>query len=241
MEAAALPEWMTKLTPQTIKNAKEYYSALQIFDFTRVQTMAHTNDKGIDDYKKFLAIRAALPKVDCLLSPTDDIDAVWHAHILDTASYTHCCSMLLGQGKLIHHDPYTSADDLVMRQARREMLKKLWLQIFESDPALGWGVDPSACENYIKRLTGRKRRRRSEDAFQIFVRGLTAGQTIILIVDNDTEVEDVKLMLYDRDEAPLELMRLIYAGSQLEDGKTMRDYKIHKESTLHLVLRAVGC
>lgn len=240
MEAAALPEWMTKLTPQTIKNAKEYHSALQIFDFTRVQTMAHTNVKGIDDYKKFLAIRAALPRLDCLLSPTDDIDAVWHAHILDTASYMHCCSMLLGQGKLIHHDPYASAD-LVMRQARREMLKKIWLQIFESDPALGWGVDPSACENYIKRLTGRKRHRRSGDTFQIFVRGLAAGHTITLIVDNDTEVEDVKLMLYDRDEAPLELMRLIYAGSQLEDGKTMRDYKIHKESTLHLVLRAAGC
>ena len=240
MEAAALPEWMTKLTPQTIKNAKEYYSVLQVFDLSRVQTVAHTNRKGIDDYKKFLAIRAALPKLDCLLSPTDDIDAVWHAHILDTASYSHCCAMLLGPGKLIHHDPYTSAD-LVVRQARREMLKKLWLQIYESDPALGWGVDPSACENYIKRLTGRKRRRRSEDAYQIFVRGMRAGYTITLIVDDDTEVEDVKLMLYDRDEAPLELMRSIYAGSQLQDGKTMRDYKIHKESTLHLMLRAVGC
>lgn len=240
MEAAPLPEWMTKLTPQTIKNAKEYYSTLQIFDLSRVQTMAHTNEKGINDYKKFLAIRAALPRIDCLLSPTDDIDAVWHAHILDTASYTHCCAMLLGQGKLIHHDPYTNAD-LVMRQARREMLKKLWLQIFESGPELGWGADPSACEDYIKRLTGRKRRRRSEDTFQIFVRGLAAGHTITLTVDSDTEVEDVKLMLYDRDEAPLELMRLIFAGSQLEDGKTMRDYKVHKESTLHLVLRAAGC
>jgi ubiquitin C len=60
-------------------------------------------------------------------------------------------------------------------------------------------------------------------------------------VDSDTEVEDVKLQLYDRNEAPLESMRLIHAGTQLEDGKKMRDYKIQKESTLHLVLRMAGC
>ena len=215
--------------------------ALDSVDFALLVQDTGATKAELEEYKRFLALKASHQDFyAALLSPSAECDRLWHAHILDTASYMHCCSMLLGQGKLIHHDPYASAD-LVMRQARREMLKKIWLQIFESDPALGWGVDPSACENYIKRLTGRKRHRRSGDTFQIFVRGLAAGHTITLIVDNDTEVEDVKLMLYDRDEAPLELMRLIYAGSQLEDGKTMRDYKIHKESTLHLVLRAAGC
>jgi large subunit ribosomal protein L40e/small subunit ribosomal protein S27Ae/ubiquitin C len=240
MASEELPGWFTNLSEQTITKAKEYHCVLQLFDLSRLEAKAHTNYHGINDYKKFLAIRAALPGLDTDLSPTDDIDAVWHAHILDTVSYHRCCGALVGAGNLIHHNPYTS-DDVAMRQERRKLLKKLWAQVFESDPALGWGVDPSACENYIKRLTGRKRRRRSGDAYQIFVRGLRACHIITLMVESDTEVEDVKLMLYDRDEAPLENMRLIYAGTQLVDGKTMSDYKIRKESTLHLVLRMAGC
>ena len=234
-----LPKWFTTLEPTNIKRAKENYAVLKLFDLSPLEKAARTNCRGVDDYKKFLAIRAALPGIDTDLSPTDDMDAVWHAHILDTVSYQRCCGALLGTGNLVHHNPYTG-DDLAMRQARRELLKKVWGDVFEDAPALGWGVDPSACETYERRLTGRKRRRRSSHEYQIFVKLLT-GRTTTLEVDHQTEVEDLKLMLYDRNEAPLPQMRLIFAGTQLEDGKTMRDYKIYKESTVHMVLRMAGC
>lgn len=234
-----LPEWFTTMSPENIAKAKDHYAILKLFDLSRLEKPARTNCRGVDDYKKYLAIRAALPGMGTDLSPTDDMDAVWHAHILDTVSYQRCCGALLGAGNLVHHNPYTG-DDVALRQARREMLKKVWAQVFDKGPALGWGVEPTACETYERRLTGRKRRRTTPHHYQIFVKLLT-GRTATLQVDHQTEVEDVKLMLYDRNEAPLPQMRLIFGGTQLEDGKTMRDYKIYKESTLHMVLRMAGC
>lgn len=74
---------------------------------------------------------------------------------------------------------------------------------------------------------------------QLHLKTLT-GKTITIGTESDWTIERLKYVVQLKEGIPADQCRLIFAGKQLENGRTLSDYNVHHESTVHIVLRLRG-
>lgn len=171
------------------------------------------------------------------------LDEVWHECILNTRLYTAMCIKL--RGCYIHHttvseqhDPTEIASrvDRTVHAYRKRYREEPDARVLADEEEEDQEAEPKARQQQLILLC------RTPPSYQVHIKTLN-GQTITVETNGTMTIAQLKQAITRKDpySTPADQQRLIFAGRNLDDGRTCADYNFMQDCTIHLVKRLCGC
>ena len=142
--------------------------------------------------------------------------------------YVRVCQALCGE--IIDHNPSGFYDDESKKQERINATLRLYLKLFGMPTSSLWSVPRQNDQNY-------------QDASEgpvLYVKTMT-GETLKFRFEANMAINQVKMLIQDRQGLPPKQQRLMFAGTLLQNGHTLADYDVLPNSTVLVALDMVGC
>ncbi len=180
-----------------------------------------------NEYFKFLAMKVYTQDLDgTIISPSIEIDNIWHHHLLYNKHYLDMC---ININFIIYHYPERENDDEFEKNIRRNNFIDLCKQYFPS-------IQPKIPRKIIQKNI------HFENETNVFIKTMT-GLTKTIYINLDTEtLKTFKQKVLDKENIMIEHQKYLFHGKILDnDDKLLKDYGIEKNCILHLYLQLKGC